>query len=254
MFFTTLMYHEIRKTDEFDATHKYHIEVAQSYDDILPNVLFVTLDNFEEQMKYLYENEYHTLSTDEIIDFYYNQGEIPNKSILLTFDDAYQSMKKYAYPILKKYNFKVLSFVVTGWLFNKIKEFNQNKSICLNFNDLTEISDVFDFANHTHYMHTRLNEKTSAIMFRNENAFIMDLNLCNSFEIINKKNVFAYPFGLYNDENIDTLKQNNFKLAFTSENGINDIDTNPLLLNRNVVPFFLSIDEFKKIVGEGNSN
>ncbi len=54
MGFTTLVYHEIQKMAEFHPEHPSAIDVKQDYNDILPSLLFVTLEHFEEQMRYLH--------------------------------------------------------------------------------------------------------------------------------------------------------------------------------------------------------
>ena len=60
--FSTIMYHEIREKKDFNPDHQSTIDVNQGYEDILPSPLFVTLENFKEQMAYLYENQFHTLN------------------------------------------------------------------------------------------------------------------------------------------------------------------------------------------------
>ena len=246
MAFSTLMYHEIRKEEEFHPEVPSSIDVGQDYDDILPSPLFVTLEHFEEQMSYLQEQGYHTLTLDEVKG-YYQGREIPEKSVLLTFDDCYQSIKKYAYPILKKYDFHAVAFVVTSWLHDTEKEYTPEKSVCMTKEDLAEISDVFEYANHTDAFHQRTNESTSTIMEASDEEFARDLDLCNEF--VQVKDVFAYPFGLFNDRNVSLLKKKGFALAFTSENGHNDQQTDPLRLKRNAIPYFIELDAFKKIIG-----
>ena len=61
-------------------------------------------------MDYLHKENYHTLTLDEVKDYYYHEKELPDKSILITFDDCFQSVKRYAYPILKKYGFSCCRF------------------------------------------------------------------------------------------------------------------------------------------------
>lgn len=247
MNFTTLVYHEIRKNTEFNPENQSSIDVKQNYDDILPSPLFVTLEQFEEQMKYLHNENYHTLTLDEVKGYYYSGKDIPEKSILLTFDDCYQSMKKYAYPVLKEYGFHAVSFVVTSWLHNEKKVFNSAKSVCLTKEDLAEMNDVFEYANHTDSFHQRTDQKTSMMMSTTDEEFAMDLDKCN--EYVQVKDVFAYPFGLFNDRNVNLLKEKGFKLAFTTETGQNTKELEPLRLRRNVVPYFIDLDAFKKIVG-----
>jgi peptidoglycan/xylan/chitin deacetylase (PgdA/CDA1 family) len=242
------MYHEIREKAIFDPNHPSSIDVKQDYEDVLPSPLFITLEHFEEQMAYLKKNDYHTLSLEEIKAYYYNNGKLPKKSVLLTFDDCYQSMKKYAYPILNKYHFHAVAFVVTNWLHDKPKTFDPEKSVCMAESELNDIADIFEFANHTDSFHRRTNVTTSMLMVAKNEEFASDLDCCNSNKYIQGKDVFAYPFGLYEERNISLLREKGFRLAFTSENGKNDETTDPLLLKRNAILYFIELEAFKKII------
>ncbi|WP_066186073.1 polysaccharide deacetylase family protein [Gracilibacillus timonensis] len=246
MTFSTVLYHEIRKAADFNPEYPSPIDVRQDYADLLPSALFVTLEQLEEEMEYLKENHFHTLTLQEIKAFYYQQNPLPEKSILLTFDDCFQSIKEYAYPILKKYGFHAVAFVVTGWLHDQTKPFDIDKSVCLTKSDLKEMEDVFEYANHTDKYHQRTNESTSMIMEVTDQQFADDLDLCNSF--VAEQDVFAYPFGLFIDRNVSLLRTKGFQLAFTCEEHKNDQHTDPLLLNRYVVPHFLPLEEFKEMV------
>jgi len=247
--FSTLMYHEIRRAEEFDPKHPSSIDIKQDYDDILPSPLFVTLENFEEQMAYLHNHHYHTLTLGKVKDYFYQDKKLPEKSILLTFDDCYQSVKKYAYPVLKKFNFNAVAFVVTSWLHETPKEFNPQKSVCMTGEDLADMSDVFEYANHSDSFHRRTNETTSVMMDASDEEFSNDLDICNKNDCIQVKDVFAYPFGLYIERNVSLLKKKGFLLAFTSDDGQNDEKTDPLLLKRNAIPYFINMNDFKKKIG-----
>lgn len=246
MQFSTILYHEIRKADDFNPNHPSHIDVKQSYQDTLPSALFVTKEQFDEQMAYLHENNFHTLTLNEVKDFYLTETPIPEKAILLTFDDCFQSIKSYAYPILKHYGFHAVAFVVTGWLHNNPKPFDPKKSICLTNQDLQEMDDVFEYANHTHFFHQRKSETMSLMMEASDEALADDLAHCNQYVPI--KDVFAYPFGLFTERNVALLKRESFQLAFTCEEGKNDKHTNPLLLRRNVVPYGMKLEQFITII------
>ena len=247
--FSTLMYHEIRRAKEFDPEHPSSIDVRQDYNDILPSPLFITLEKFEEQMAFLRMNRYHTLSLEEVKGYFHRKERLPGRSVLLTFDDCYQSVKKYAYPVLKQFGFHAVAFVVTGWLHNKPKEFNPGKSVCMAGEELAEMADVFEYANHTDSFHRRTDETTSIITETGDEEFSRDLDACNESGYIQAKDVFAYPFGLYNERNVALLNKKGFLLAFTSESGFNDENTHPLLLKRNAVPYFISPDAFKETIG-----
>lgn len=249
MSFAVLMYHEIREQSMLHPEHPSPIKVRQDYEDNLPSVLFVTLENFRDQMAYLYDNKYHTLTLSEVIDYYYKDVTIPEKSVLLTFDDCYQSIARYAYPILKEYRFHATAFVVTGWLNQSEEPFHPEKSVCLSEETLTAMTDVFEYANHSDLFHTRRDETTSAMMLADDRAFSDDLDTCNSSRVLKAKDVFAYPFGLYTERNVELLRSKGFKLAFTSTPGRNEESTDPLLLYRNAIPFFMELQTFRDIIG-----
>ena len=245
MSFATLVYHEIRESTMFHPDLSHPIEVKQDYEDNLPAPLFVTLENFTIQMEYLYENQYHTLTLEELRNYYYNQGTLPAKSVLLTFDDCYQSIAQYAYPLLKKYGFHGVAFVVTGWLNNETSVFQPDKSVCLTQKDLEEMKDVFEYANHSDLFHTRSSAQTSRMMEASNLEFSKDLDQCNSNPIIQARDTFAYPFGLYNEQNAAVLKEKGFRLAFTTKGGLNNRDCDPLFLNRTVIPYFMDLAAFQ---------
>lgn len=246
--FAVLMYHEIRKSAEFQPGQASPIEVKQEYHDNLPSPLFVTWENFRVQMAYLYEEGYHTLTLPEIIGWYDHGAPLPERSVLLTFDDGYQSVAQYAYPILKQYGFRAVMFLVSGWLNTDPRPFEPQKSVCLTQEELQAMADVLEFANHTHYFHTRTSPSVSRMMEATEEELLADLQRCNDCPLVTTKDVFAYPFGLCTPVNVELLRTNGFRLAFTSEGGSNDRSTDPLLLKRNAIPYFMDETAFQRVV------
>lgn len=55
---------------------------------------------FKEQVGFLKKN-YNFVSVEQVLDAYYNGTSLPNKAVLLTFDDAYKDHFEYAFPILE---------------------------------------------------------------------------------------------------------------------------------------------------------
>ena len=248
MSYSVLLYHEIRESGMLRAGQTSPIEVEQDYQDQLPAPLFITLEQFAGQMAYLYEHNYHTLTLSELERFHYDNVDLPEKSVLLTFDDCYQSIGLYAYPILKKYGFRATAFVVTGWLNTQQKRFTPDRSVCMTQQELALMTDVFEYANHTHAFHTRQDTKTSKSMVESDGEFLADLKQCNAHPLISSKAVFAYPFGLYANENVKLLREAGFRLAFTSEPGKNDSGADPLLLKRNVIPYRMDMETFRHVI------
>jgi peptidoglycan/xylan/chitin deacetylase (PgdA/CDA1 family) len=243
--FNVLMYHEIIKKEDFDYAKYKGIKVKQRYEDVLPPVLFAYLEEFEKQMKYLYDEGYVTLTLNDVVDFYYNNKPLPEKSILLTFDDMYKSVLLYAYPILKRYGLHAVGFVVKDWLFDEEQDYSTTQSVCLSKEELSQMRDVFEYANHTTALHIR-KDGQGILQSIDKESFIKDINACEEF--VTTKHAFAYPFGIYRGENIDWLKESGFLLAFTSAGGTNTKETNTYELYRNGILLNYDFEKFKAII------
>lgn len=85
--------------------------------DEIPVFTFHTIDPqiFENQLKYLKDNGYTTLSMDQCTDALAGRGPVPHKPVLLTIDDGRSSFWRFAYPLLKKYNMRATLFVIPGF-------------------------------------------------------------------------------------------------------------------------------------------
>lgn len=240
------MYHEIRKKGTFDSKKPSPILVNQPYKDALPTKLFSDLADFKAQMDFLEEENYHTLRLQEVKDYYQKGKKLPSKSVLLTFDDAYQSVYKYAYPILQQKGFQAVCFVVRGWLFEQIKEFDPNKSIVMAKQELEKMRDVFELANHTTNMHQRYSDKTTEMQKVSMKKLKEDIDWCGQY--VDHADVFAYPFGIYHQTDIKRLTQLNIQCAFTTIAGENTRQTPVLTLHRDTVSYGCTLAEFKALL------
>ena len=71
---------------------------------------------FEEQMKWLSDNGYQTITVTEVADLIRNGGEIPQRPVVVTFDDGNLDVFTNAYPIMKKYGFVATFYVVESYI------------------------------------------------------------------------------------------------------------------------------------------
>lgn len=72
--------------------------------------------NFEAQMRYLVRSGYTTLHANEFAAFIEGKAELPQKSVLITFDDGYLDNYVHAFPVLERLSLHVVIFAVTGWV------------------------------------------------------------------------------------------------------------------------------------------
>lgn len=83
--------------------------------DVWSSPLLVTASDFEEHIKYL-KKEYVILSLDELAQHIGEQKPLPERAVIITFDDGYKDNYTYAYPILKEYGVPATIFVTTGYI------------------------------------------------------------------------------------------------------------------------------------------
>ena len=111
----------------------------------------MSLSEFEAQMKYLNQNNYHTLTMDEINDYYQNHTPLPKKSVALTFDDGLLNFKTVVKPILEKYNFKATCFVI-GYKTTVKNSQNPYKHQYLRKSDLVN-DEYVEYYSHSYNLH-----------------------------------------------------------------------------------------------------
>ena len=79
----------------------------------------VTAAQFNLQMAYLHSHGYHSISLKQFDTFMKRGMSVPDKLVLITFDDGYRNNYDMAFPILKKYGYTAALFVITDWVNSK---------------------------------------------------------------------------------------------------------------------------------------
>jgi len=92
------------------------------------NYLTCPYNKFENQLKWLKNHNYKTISLNQLYDYMHKNKKIPNKSVVLTFDDGYTDNWVFAYPLLEKYNMRATVYVNP--------EFTQFRKENLNLSDV----------------------------------------------------------------------------------------------------------------------
>ncbi len=118
----------------------------------------ISAGTFENQIKYLAENNYRSIGADELYAVIRNGRSKQDKIVALTFDDGLKSLYDVAWPILKKYDFTGISFIAPGRILDK-RNPAEDKTIADQFCSWDEIaqmheSGIFDFQSHTMHHHT----------------------------------------------------------------------------------------------------
>ncbi|WP_273323456.1 polysaccharide deacetylase family protein [Vallitalea guaymasensis] len=200
------------------------------------NSAVLALEDFQKQMMYLYDNGYTILTLKDFKDYIYENKPIPSNSVLITFDDGYKSNFEYAYPILKKYNFKATIFLISSQIQNYYEKFDSKKLQFCSVVELETCSDVFTYGDHTYNLHRKDGETNLPYMkFKSYEDIKNDITLSES--ILSKyididTKALAYPYGAYTDTSQQILKEKDYKLAFLTAKGKVTKVTNPYYIRR----------------------
>ena len=75
---------------------------------------YITTDTLEEELKYLTDEGYSFPDWEEVRRYIDGEIDLPEKSVVLTFDDGTDGFKKNGIPLLKKYNVPATAFIIVS--------------------------------------------------------------------------------------------------------------------------------------------
>lgn len=195
----------------------------------------VSPEQFENDLKYIKELGYTTISVDELIKFSEGKFDMPEKAIMITFDDGYLSFYEYAYPLLKKYNMKAALSIIGRYtdLYSECDDHNVNYAH-VTWDNISEMSKsgLVEIENHTYDMHI-LNERKGCTIKSGESEDCYKTTLSSDLTIVQEKIknatgktplAFTYPFGRMCKQSYDIIAEMGFKVSFGCEEKVNYLD------------------------------
>lgn len=172
-----------------------------------------TKENFEKQIAGLLEYGYTVISYNDLIAYNNGKKALPEKVVLIDFDDGYVGNYENAFEVIKKYNIPINIYVVddlvgTPGYFNweQAKEMSDSGLVSINTHGKTHIfynkETPETLKEHIEYAHSKIEEKLQKQVTK----------------------VFTYPYGAYTDEHLEILKNAGFVQNLTNDE-INNSDT-----------------------------
>ena len=190
------------------------------------NALTVKVEQFDKQMQYLADNGYHTITPADMLDCWENGKQLPDKPVIITFDDGYRDNYINAFPILEKYGLKASIFLITDYvsLYPNYVTWDMAKEM--------QESGLIDLESHTlsHTELTGLESSEDVVRQLQESRNALQYRLGRPAFFI------AYPCGSYSDQVEQLTKDAGYRAAFTVNYGLASPDEQRFVLDR--IPIF----------------
>lgn len=234
--FVAISYHDVRN------------DVAADYD---PDQLAVSTEHLAAHFAWLHHHGYTPVSIDDLIAAARNEGSLPDKAVLLTFDDGLRSVYTDVYPLLKVFKYPAVVSVVTDWLDMSPGQTVDYGERQLDRDDLIswaearemQASGLVEIASHSANLHRGIvanpqaNLMPAAISrayrdgryesYEDFHARIA-ADLARSAEAIrtalgSSPRVMTWPYGKYTSSNLELAAKLEMPISLTLEIGINTL-------------------------------
>ena len=186
----------------------HHVQDAPPGSNALRRDLSVSPQNFEAQLRYLQQEGYQTVSLYDLVLHLTVGKPLPERPIILTFDDGYADAYSQAFPLLKHYGF-------TGTFFLTSAPIDAGNPAFLSWDNVREMNEAgMDMEVHS-YDHSDL---------RSRGYQFLVYQTLGPKEAIEERTgsrcrFFAYPSGRYDDHVIDVLRSAHYWGAVAIEQG-----------------------------------
>jgi peptidoglycan/xylan/chitin deacetylase (PgdA/CDA1 family) len=220
----------------------------------------VTPEVFEDQMAYLAQAGYRTLSLDELHAFIMGELVLRQKAVVITFDDGWLDNYIYVFPLLQKYKLRATFFVITDWIEKASEKFGvipaliptheqskalvlegEEQQVVLTWQHIREMVDsgLIDVYSHSKsHAHCDVLSETDILTEVAESRNILEQRLGRLCPY------FCWPHGSFSDTAISIARKTGYKALFTIVRGAVTTGSNPFAINRILAEG--SISSFKK--------
>ena len=198
----------------------------------------ISPDEFESDLKYLQDHGYTTIFIEDLI-AYTQGGALPEKPVLLTFDDGYYNNYLYAFPLAQKYHSKFVLSPIGRYtdLYTDTPDENAYYSHCT-WEELREMADsgLVEVQNHSYDLHqsggARLGLRKRPGESEGQYRQLLEEDLGKAQKEIEAQlgvlpSAFAYPFGAASPSTPEIVKSLGFQCTLSCEEKICRVTRDP---------------------------
>jgi peptidoglycan/xylan/chitin deacetylase (PgdA/CDA1 family) len=166
---------------------------------------------FAAQMEWLYSHGYQAISLQDL-----DEGRIPDRPVVITFDDGYASFLVYALPLMEQYGFKT-TLTIIGRYVGAYYTIGMNRPM-MSWDECRYLArtGLVSLGCHTYHLH---NFEKGGVKGVTEEAFYRDLMSFQETmtqELGKPTDIMAWPFGLYHKRHMEVAEKAGFKYLLTS--------------------------------------
>ncbi len=199
----------------------------------------ISPDMLERDIKYLNENGYTPVFMQEVIDYVINGHPLPEKPIVLSFDDGYYNNYTYAYPLAQQYHAKI----VIAPIIAQTEKYSEMKVENANYGHITwgkmkEMveSGYVEIQNHTYDLHSSNKERVGIQKRKGETESAYEHLITQDIQMAQDQiqahigivpNTFVYPFGAFSDTSEDYIRKLGFQSTLTCVSRVNMLTNDP---------------------------
>lgn len=206
------------------------------------NSMTITADRFRWDMEFLQQFGYTALLPADLIDIQNGAMELPDKPVMVTFDDGYRSNYDYAYPTLQQTGMKAVISVVAYNM--QPSSYAADDRHSLTWDEIYEManSGIVEIGSHTYNLHNpkysgngapdgingvmRLRGETQSAYNARVGADLTNaLTLIRQYTGQQTVNYFSYPFGAYDAWMEQLLDQNGIRVSTLTNGAVADLSS-----------------------------
>ncbi len=191
----------------------------------------VSAANFAAQLDWLARNDFHVIRLSQLLSYLEGREALPRRTVVITLDDGYESVHRYAFPLLKKYGFPATVFMYTDFIGSRD---------ALSWAQLEEMSasGLMDVQAHSKTHRNLIERAAGESDERYKQALEAEVRVPR--ELLERRlsapvQQYAFPFGDANEAVLEALVRNQYKLAVTVNPGGNPFFAQPLMLKRTMI-------------------
>ena len=221
----------------------------------------ISQQELENDLKYLKSSGYTAIDVQDLLDFVNNGKPLPEKPVMLTFDDGYYNNFVYAFPLLQKYDMKAVLSIIGKYTDQYTVSPDENPLYShVTWSEAVEMVDsgFIELQNHSYDLHTITGMRKASMKTNDESLNQYETRLLSDSIKLQSRidqythrlpTTYTYPFGLVSKESVKILKDAGFNASLSCSSGMNIITGDPeclYLLKRNLRPHGKSVETILK--------